>query len=453
MADKHFEQQVHDRMEEFKISPSAPVWMNIEAQLRKDKRRRWFFLLLFTGVLLSVGSLVYFNNRSSVQTPVVLQESKPHPVSDEPPTISSIISDTPEPVNHSNQSSTNTQPTVESQEPVIQLPQQTLTVVKTKGQTVSTPVKEITQQLTDEIVSKKPVAAEVVTQKQTVIPMTKLEQNATENNVTDSSTLTISKDAEANVIENKKETVADTTAIATQKPFVTIKPNKKWQLGWQINGGTTDVKEQLFATGKNFIVDNSYSVSLIGSTPTTSVSAVVINDYKVKANTQLGAGLLLRKPLNKLTLFATGLQYQYNSFTVVNRQRVDTYSQQLGRFSTISQNEIVNTYRFHYLTIPTEVQWQLLKAKNSSLRLGTGIHHSLRVGSSDSLAVFASGNKAAVYQPVISIVPAFEWNTKKASMQLGWYFNYGLTPVYTNAGSNHWRQTGLRFQYYFPSKK
>jgi hypothetical protein len=102
MADKHFEQQVKDRMEEFKLSPSAPVWMNIEAQLKKDKRRRRLFFLLFTGVLLSIGSLYYYNHHSSV--PVQKPTSQVIPGTSQ--TNSDIHSAIPAPINHSNLSST-----------------------------------------------------------------------------------------------------------------------------------------------------------------------------------------------------------------------------------------------------------------------------------------------------------------------------------------------------------
>lgn len=453
MADKHFEQQVQERMEEFKLSPSAPVWMNIEAQLKKDKRRRWLFFLLLTGVLLSIGSFLYYNTRSSVQTPVTLQESASQPVTGQSQTNSEIISDTPEPVNHSNQSSTNTQATVESQKPVIQLQQPTSDVVRTKRQTFSTSQTEKVQQPIAVIVNKEPAAVEVNKQQQTVVPDIKVEQKTTQGKVTDSTVVSNPNETEAIVTENKKETDVDTTAVVKEKPAVTIKPNKKWQIGWQVNGGAADAREQVFTSNKRFSADNSYFVSLIGSAPSTSFAGVVVNEHKVNTNAQFGLGFLLRKPLNKFAIFATGVQYQYSSFTVVDRQRVETYSQQQNRFTTISQTEKINTYRFHYINIPTEVQWQLLKRKAGTVGLATGIHHSFRIGGSNSSAIFASGNKAAVYQPFVSIVPAFEWNRKKTAMQLGWYLNYGVTPVYKKANSNHWWQTGLRVQYYFPAKK
>jgi type VI protein secretion system component VasF len=53
MPEKDFEKQVQEKMEELRLRPGDPVWDKIERTLRKEKRRRVFFILpLLAGLLL-----------------------------------------------------------------------------------------------------------------------------------------------------------------------------------------------------------------------------------------------------------------------------------------------------------------------------------------------------------------------------------------------------------------
>lgn len=51
-----FEKQVQQKMEELKLTPSAPVWVNVEKQIRKKReKRRLIFFLLPTSLLIGAG--------------------------------------------------------------------------------------------------------------------------------------------------------------------------------------------------------------------------------------------------------------------------------------------------------------------------------------------------------------------------------------------------------------
>ena len=54
MQENEFEKQVQQKMDELKLHPSDAVWTKIEAQIKKEKRRRW--MLIFLPVIL-IGSL------------------------------------------------------------------------------------------------------------------------------------------------------------------------------------------------------------------------------------------------------------------------------------------------------------------------------------------------------------------------------------------------------------
>src|SRR5215207_5992704 len=59
MSDHNFEKQIQQKLDELKIPPADTVWTSVEAQIRKDKRRRRgviFFPILF----ILIGAGVYF---------------------------------------------------------------------------------------------------------------------------------------------------------------------------------------------------------------------------------------------------------------------------------------------------------------------------------------------------------------------------------------------------------
>ena len=66
MSDHNFEKQIQQKLEELKIPPSDTVWTSVEAQIRKEKRRRRgivFFPILF--ILLGTGFYLVFQNKFS----------------------------------------------------------------------------------------------------------------------------------------------------------------------------------------------------------------------------------------------------------------------------------------------------------------------------------------------------------------------------------------------------
>lgn len=59
MSDHNFEKQIRQKLDELKVPPAGTVWSSVEAQIRKDKRRRRG-LILFPVLLLLIGAGSYF---------------------------------------------------------------------------------------------------------------------------------------------------------------------------------------------------------------------------------------------------------------------------------------------------------------------------------------------------------------------------------------------------------
>jgi hypothetical protein len=69
MHNNEFERKVQQQMEEFKLSPSDAVWMNVQDGIRKEKRRRlWKYVPAAAAMLLLVpGYLLFVHNTNPAQ--------------------------------------------------------------------------------------------------------------------------------------------------------------------------------------------------------------------------------------------------------------------------------------------------------------------------------------------------------------------------------------------------
>ncbi|MBC7826696.1 MAG: PorT family protein [Chitinophagaceae bacterium] len=76
MSDHNFEKQIQQKLDELKIPPADTVWSGVEAQIRKDKRRRrgviflpLLFLLIGAGVYFIFQDTVSLRNGSVTKSP------------------------------------------------------------------------------------------------------------------------------------------------------------------------------------------------------------------------------------------------------------------------------------------------------------------------------------------------------------------------------------------------
>jgi hypothetical protein len=460
MADKQFEQQMQDRMEEFKLTPSAPVWNNIEAQLRKDKRRRWLFFLLFAGLITGTGAAIYQYSHTSAKQPVAVLSSGNEKKSVKPATEqslsshSSTIAQQPVTVNHSGLSSSspssNNTTTLQvkrggqtKKRLTVPKPNPVFIVASSEKEKkiLAVETKNAAQQKNDTAVSQQ--NNNVSTKALASTDTSTSETHMTEIPVTETS-------------ENKNsvtERVVDTPVTAKSQTDTVITKKRTTQKGWSINTGISSVRESLFPATA-FTTSDFAAIPVTGSGSPGGFNGFIISEFSIRGKWQAGAGYALRFPVLKRSWMVTGIQYQFSSFSVVSRTRRDTFSQPQNRLVSDYSNEQKGSYNFHYLNIPTELQWYIAGTSANSVQLSTGIHHQFLLAVSKGLPAFTSrtGDKAAGYQALLHVAPSYEWASKKGVMQLGWYVNYSLSPVYRNTSGYNWWQTGLRFQYWFNKK-
>lgn len=458
MDNRSFEEEIQRRLNELKLTPSAPIWAGVDAALRKDKRRRWFFYLLFAGVLLGTGTWVFYSadTQQNKQQQLVINDpsqqriKQDQPLAEKSNTVDSNNTESKSSLNHPKPSSLQSPPEnniASNERSPLQLSKKSITVKKTVRQQSSH------QQ---EISAKPKTESTVVENVEVTTPITPVEQgkiSLVEKKEQDSLQINVEQKSESQIVVadtvSKKDSLANApVSIPSAKPIV---KKTKWQSGFQLNGGVADISQSLVPRA-NLFSSGFSSTNYVGPAGV-NYPGIVIKENTVNNYIQFGIGYLLRRELNKHFSFATGIHYQYSSFKVNNFQRIDTFSTSQNRLVNAVVNESTTNFGLHYLQVPTEIQWKIAGSKKGHLMLNAGLLHSLRLVGTSAKPPFAdSFSRASFYQPLLQLAPSYEWRIKEAQLQIGWYFNYGLLPVYKADSQNHWWQTGLRIQYYLKQK-
>ncbi len=513
MADNNFEQNVKDRMENFNIHPSVQVWQQVEEQLQKDKRkRRWFFIWLPIIVLVAGGGMYMLTLQTGNENPVAHNQF----ITENNTAQSSMAESKPlQQVIEQQQTEQPIQTKEEKQQQFAVKTKQSIKInqeaqqqqIQSKQQPV-----QLAKLLNSKTVNEKPViVSEKRTDAQVLLPTATTKQKK-KNLSNDKLSNTINKDDNRNEVavdmpckkeqedvivkitmdeklnyiivvpaDSTKQTEPNSTvqtnnndttnnAVANpEKPAVSVpvieKPNNKWQIGSQVNAGIADIGAAPLPFVSSKRENAAYAIG--GPIPITGSAQSRVTEsynYEIKSNLQFGGGLLLRKKFAKKLSFITGLQYQYSSFTAIEKFKRDSVWIPTNAAFNIFDRQTETNFKTHYINVPTELQWQVFKRKTGSLNLSAGLQHFIRISKKDldSIPGFISQRTSAglsikqpvvsLYQPMLHVAPSYEWQKNKNNFSLGWYFNYGLLKVYNADGNYHWRQTGLTFRYFFPAK-
>lgn len=477
MADKQFEHKISEQLSDFRLKPSTEVWQHVETQLQEDRRRRrWFFILPAAALL--VGALLYAvwpdgaatekENKTTVATnTTAIEKNEPlQPLTDkassndqreanssvnEKPVENKVASSSkeisPAPVVANNH-------VVKQQQ--VQRNKQTIPVVEKKSKQ-SDDAKQ-PQQTIVSVQTEPPVSSETVTDKIAGVEDKKDSLGATVN----TRTTAVTDTSKANVTI----VVADSAVTVTQ-PVVTVK--KKWQLGLHANVGVSDIRKKLFpGSGFKSAADMMYSPIFNNGGGQGGATRIVRYDYAIDPSVQFGVGIVARKPFKKKHAFVTGLQYQYNSYKVTQREQVDSFIQVTNLFNRVSTKERSAMFTMHAVNVPLEIELTIAAIKKNKLLFNAGIHNWFIIASAetDTLSSFPYSSarnaqtsgmptmsspiiKPYSYQPQLSIAPSFEWKGKRTSSQLGIYLNYALRPAYHASEKDYWWQTGIRYRIFF----
>lgn len=476
MADHQFEHKVSQQLADFKLKPNAEVWQQVESQLEEDrKRRRWFFYLPIAALL--IGGLLYAvwpveeyakpdavvqSNTNKANTTTV-EKNKSESLLTKTESSSTLTETTAAEKEVQQNNSLSQTKTTRVQQSRIVKTQNIQETKNRKKQTVAVTTQKQASKDEVAVVADNALVQKEASADQTIVTVEeKQPQQKIDTAVVDQSAA-IKTDTAQTIASTP---VIDTIAVAPAVPTLTI-AKKKLQLGLHVNAGLSDIRESLFP-GSGYKSFSDASPLGVNNGAPGGVTRIVQYDYAVKPSAQFGVGVLVRKPFKKRNSFVTGVQYQYSSYSVTQRQRIDSFMTPTNMFSNISTKEKTEQFRMHAVNVPLELEFKIADIKKGKLLFSAGIHNWFVVSSTqtDTLSAFryvastdryagysSIGNvketKATRYQPQIYLSPSFEWHGKKTSSQIGLYLNYGLRPAYKSALKDYWWQTGIRYRIFF----
>jgi len=400
MQANEFEKGVKQKMDELRFNPSAPVWTNIEKQIRRKKdRRRAIFWLPLLALLLAGG--IWWVNLPESST-ISMSQNKDQTVIKNGP----VLSKKQEPD--------------EKNPEIKKLPEQipaTTTIIVEKKSSISnkTAVKQpfakkdpavsatkfshkkkknplnLSLVQNPETKSKKLKEAAAHSEKliNSTTPQTEIVNILTNENNSNDTTAIIT--GQANIatdslqtkdsIFNKEHFLKDSVSISDSIQKTKEKKQKadpKWVLGLTVMGGASQAVEgaDLFNGQKSadaFASPNPVSNPNTAGSRTHSISMP-------KNGLSFSIGFMAKKKMSNRTSFLTGLQYNYYStqLHVGSKQKMNVVSS--GNYITMaridefySDSSTVNQYKngYHFISIPLGLDIQLFK--NLPLHLQTNI--------------------------------------------------------------------------------
>lgn len=486
MRANEFEKGVSEKMEEFRLQPSAPVWPEVERRIREQKRRRiLFFWFSLAGIFLAGlgGWWIMDNNKQTVsgktnqvatETTAGIntqekKENKTEAVSNNPDaenltatekvttetastTVTAIPSAgtaKPVPVTNTNKLNGNPAPAVSENKPGKSV-KQSITYPSNKkyasitagnsgkskkaGNKPSASIKETA--------NPAPVTGTAMVPKAAVVPAA-VEQ-PTVNKMNEG------KSATADDVTTKTVIPADTvnaTAIVQQDPLPVSREKKKsvkkskWQTGVQLGFG----KSRLTSGGFNIFSEKSYDAfqsggSVSNNPGTGNVYSLNYADSVPITGPAFQAGVFAKRKLGKRTAFSAGVNLSYYS----GKQRVGVFVDSVRRINSFTTDTREGFYRagsssrfnnrYYYIQFPLLIHWQLNKG-----------HKMPPVQWENGLApTFMAGSQAVVYDRVSRLY----FRDKSAYSSFGLIFQTGLTAEF-GTKKNHPLSAGLFYKYHF----
>lgn len=431
-----FEKQVQQKMEELNLTPSAPVWKNVEEQIRKKKDSQRFFLWVpLLMVLLAGGFYLIQNKKSATQNAF-------HPSKNKAPKKQTV------------KIQLNRQHTIQS------MPERKiLTATKEKSfhniSSVAVPKTNKTLKAVatsqrnfflfkDEV--KPPVASfeksfveKINEQSSNTNQTKKLRATNTQQEIISKESKTVSTNS-----INKTDT-ANKKEDAVVPKFLKPKPTKsKWKYAIAFNAGTSGLSNRSLAGNVS-----SSPVYNAGGGVTANNSSGLDRLVKPANGVFASFGLAVTKPLSKRIVFSTGLLYNYYSNSVQVGSGFDSsnngmptryYSNDLNGSSPYHQH-------FHFISVPLAINLQLFR--NLPLHFKAGISFQQLIYSNGLKFDFSLQryyydktffNRVEVFSQLGLLYSVL---LKQRSFVIGPQFQYGLSRLENMNSGRHLYSIGL----------
>ena len=432
MQEQNFEDDVRRKMEELSFAPSAPVWLEVEAQIRKKDKRRRLLLLWLLPLALFGGFMVY---KSTIPNDkVAIRHSAPMKVTSKPNT--QLIENKKVSLEEKQEDESGVENSIVSS--TTQTSKATIWSSK-ETNSGSLQIKAKKQlgnktKASDLPASETSIVENATTKSETLI------SNATTSDISVKGSEVPNPISSPDTItkSNTSATVTDLPITDTIKatPKQSAQTPKKWNWSLQVNVGISNLKQNLF--GEAVAFERASPLTSTPQTPVSNTTPVLRRGAAISVDASVDRNLSKRLKLN------AGLQYAYLSTRLGVGQKVtrDT-AINTGGFSNTVQN--VNGYytpgnrsdyttKYHFVQMPIGIEWKVFKAVPLSLNLGASISYLIETNHLERAANGAiyyksSDNLAKTGVHLFGGLNYRVWHSSKHAVHAGPYIQWGLTPL------------------------
>lgn len=489
MQEQNFEKQVRQKMEELSLTPSAPVWKNVEAQIRqkRDRRRLLFWLPLFALSLIGGIWLVNKNNNNikstsivtkekgnhSNDTTLILEDHKTKPYLNqqkEQPDIAGENFQSKNKIRDQIKLSGSPSQALKNDEKYFQKPNQkralhvptTIGILK-KGQNdlnenVLAQTPSLSNKVNESKTSGQPGDNRI---KETAIYDSMANNSEVKNEVivVDSSNKLLPDNG-----EEEKDSLLHSSAIAK----AIIQPASKWKLAITAGLGRSGVSNgvNLFGGADKLAETNIFADAryLSNTNPSPSNPATYRPPSSQRKSLSFSTGLLLKKHIRKRTVLSTGLVYDFYSTKI-------SVGQNITSDTIVSQNNNVNRFyansgssfsdyrnEFHFVSLPLSFSFPLLSKKPLDFHVGLSLQQLVKTNALlySPMSQIYYEDKSAFNKTYVFSELGFEYSfilSKKIALIMGPRLNYSHSRVIKGSSGHHLFSYGLATQIIFQKNK
>jgi hypothetical protein len=385
MQANSFEKQVQQKMDELSFIPSAPVWMNIEKEIRKKKQKRRMLLWLPLFALLLTGGIGWFYTSKDADS---RQETSLTPAN-HTKVHQAPLKQVPVDPSNNNHLIENTT-SLSTGKANKKFNNKTALSASTLKQTINSYTKTAQNKPVYNQKKWKAGKRTNLSDKMSSIgvssslPVSVKKANEEAETIHNATRVNLNSDSTANsTTDQEQPTTQDSTQIlskdsirrkdSTRKIDVTKpKAKPKWVFAPAIKMGVAGVSKDVATYNSN---SRYYAAQQ-------NVGPVADNSVNTPQNNlSYSIGLAAQKELTKRVQFETGLQYTFlsNTTDVGRIRRIDTtVSGQFGltRVTSYYEKSAENNYtnRFHYISLPIAMNFKLLSNTPVWVQGGLTIH-------------------------------------------------------------------------------
>jgi hypothetical protein len=447
MHENNFEKQVREKMEQLQFDPADTVWLNVDKEINKEKKRRrpLLWVMFPLGILLLAGGGYYFITNKNDSSGIA--KTQKQNAADKNQDKLSAGHDEVSSGDGKEGNQTGGGPEDELYKPENKI-RTGITAVSVKGGSRSTakaPVKDNSE----------------------AVNAAHSETSINHNEAGQAGSKSDSASAKGSVTDVKNKAAGKDSASEMKMAKTTDKKKNSfpWQIGYSGNAGISNMNQSLFKPVST--TNYSYNAAAPGNVSLNNPGVATTYPSEINPGFSFGLEVLADKRLSERFSLSVGLGYHYYSTEIQTGHFIDSTS--FFNFPTIQASSVnayysngkIQTYtnQYHFIELPVYVDFQINKSKKTALIWEGGFTLSYLLSSNalqfDPYSNVYFKSNQLFNRTQLSAATAFLIGlpVHHVSLQIGPQLQYGLTNVLKSSSgvTEHIIYYGLKVSF-FPGK-